>query len=244
MAECKAASPVSPDCCFAFFIIRSTQACLAFLIEVFYTSGWHHHSLWSQWSFSKGQQLSLLLLQAASFLQMGGPTHQSDKGTHLFPLFPPSCSTLWRMIPLLFIPMKTNTKHELLRARAEQNILILNPSWIIPVGLPPKWITLLPMYCRRRCYSLSPGVQRVEEGECNISVDEKNPSHWYLVLWARRDQPELRYVWAAQNCTFPLIWWSKISPQRDTEKYVECRREREREAMSRRREAGVACPII
>lgn len=44
-ADCEATSPVSPDCCFAFFIIRSAQACQAFLIEVFYTSGWHHHSI-------------------------------------------------------------------------------------------------------------------------------------------------------------------------------------------------------
>lgn len=50
----------SPGCCFAFFIIRSTRACRAFLIEVFYTHGWNHHSICNQWSFPKGQQLSLL----------------------------------------------------------------------------------------------------------------------------------------------------------------------------------------
>lgn len=40
------------------------------------------------------------------------------------------------MTPLLPIPIKTDAKYELLRARAEQNILILNPLWIIPAGLP------------------------------------------------------------------------------------------------------------
>lgn len=58
LVDCGATSPASPDCCFAFFIIRSAQACLAFLIEVFYTSGWHHHSIQTQWSFPKGQQLN------------------------------------------------------------------------------------------------------------------------------------------------------------------------------------------
>lgn len=39
------------------------------------------------------------------------------------------------MTPLLPVPMKMNAKHELLRARAKGNILILEPLWIIP-GLP------------------------------------------------------------------------------------------------------------
>lgn len=37
--DCEATSPVSLDCCFAFFIIRSAQACQTFLIEVFYSCG-------------------------------------------------------------------------------------------------------------------------------------------------------------------------------------------------------------
>lgn len=45
-------------------------------------------------------------------------------------------SSSWRMTPVLPTPMKMDTKHELLSARAQQNILIWNPSWIIPVGLP------------------------------------------------------------------------------------------------------------
>lgn len=82
---------------FAFFIIRSPEACQAFLIEVFYTSSWHHHSVISQWSFPKGQQLSLSLPSSCLFvINVPGVCvgTSNDKGLRPLLLFPHSSSPL------------------------------------------------------------------------------------------------------------------------------------------------------
>lgn len=156
MADCEATSPVSPDCCFAFFIIRSAQACQAFLIEVFYTGGWHHHSIRSQWSFPKGQQLSLVPTSSCLLPRDGG-AHSSVWQSHTPLSFVPSplpylCKPWqptqtqgttytktpleWWMTPVFIISMKIDAKHELFSANTQWNIYIWNPLWIIPAGLP------------------------------------------------------------------------------------------------------------
>lgn len=74
------------------------------------------------------------------------------------------------MTPRLLIPMKTNAKHELLRARAERNILILNPLMNNSSRATPKMNYLVLRVLQKEMLFVSRGSCGAVEGDVGRNI--------------------------------------------------------------------------
>lgn len=153
------------------------------------------------------------------------------------------------MTPLPYIPMKTSVNHELLRARAEQSILISNHSWIIPVSPPPTKINYLLLHFLQKemLYFVTRDFGCSKRWWVKIyCTGHKNYFHDIWCCEWERQPLELKCVWTGPDCVCSLIHWSKMDSLRDShwdENYKECWGGLER-GDDWEAKAAVACPII
>lgn len=220
---------VSPGCCFAFFIIRSTRACRAFLIEVFYTAETITQSE-ANGPFRKVNSSAFSLLHVASFPEMQRPTHQGDKGARLFLLFPPSCPTSvnldnhrerWvRAAPRL--PVVTDDSCALfanedgcrawiIKHQCAAEYFDIEPFMNNSSRASSKLITLSSINCRGRCRSLF----FVEVGERDVGHNILSETTHLVLLYgvvSKRRREGAVDLFGRRDWLFSLIQWSKTGP--------------------------------